>query len=67
MNGTRNCPINRNVMDSSCPRCNETEDWNHVMKCIHAEGQRDEYLTKLKNKIIKVDEKNEDLFKLKKL
>ena len=66
MHGTRDCVINKNVIDSSCPRCSETEDWDHVVKCRCAEEKRDECLNKLRTKLMKSDDKKEDSSKIKK-
>ena len=47
MQGKIYCAINKNVIDSSCPRCSETEDWDHVVKFRYVEGKIDEHLNKL--------------------
>ena len=65
MHGEIDCAINRNVMDSSCPRCSELACWDHFVKCRCVEGKRDECLSKLKTKFMKVDDENVDLIKNK--
>ena len=67
MHGARDCAINRNVMDLSCPRCSQPEDWDQVVKCRCAEGKRDENLSKLKTKLTKSDDENKDLIKINKI
>ena len=66
MHGTRDCVINKNVIDWSWPRCRETECWDHVLNWRYAERKRDDYLNKLTIKIMKADDKNEDSSKIKK-
>ena len=67
MHGTMDYDINRKVMNSSWPRCSENKDWDRALKYRLAEGKIDEYLTKLKTKLMKSDDKNEDLIKINKI
>ena len=55
------------MIDSSCPRFSENEDWDHVMKCRYAEGKRDDHSAKLKTRLMKSDYKNEYLIKINKI
>ena len=67
MHGTRDCTINEHAVDVSCTRCSETEDQNHVVKFRCIKERRNAYLSKLRLKLEKVDDANEDQIKTKKI
>lgn len=67
MNGTRDCAINEHVVDFSCPRFSETKDWNHIVKCRCTEEKRNACLSKLRRKLEKEDDTNEDFMKINKI
>ena len=43
MHERKDCSINKNKVDSSCPRCREFEYWDHVVRCRCADEKRNEY------------------------
>ena len=53
--------LEKNGIESSCLRCSESKDWDHVANFRRAEGKRDEYLTKLIIKSAKADNASKDL------
>ena len=63
MHGKSHCVINKKAIDSSCPRCSETEDWDHIVKFRCVERKKDECLTKLRIRLIKADDTDEYLIK----
>ena len=64
--GIRNAMINRNLVSSKCPRCNNVEDWEHVITCPAIDQLQKEYLKEIKEKGDKIIHTHEDkeLFKL---
>ena len=64
IHGKRDCKINQFVVEETCPICSEIEDWNHVIKCSCVESKRNEYLSKIRRKLEKVDDTSEDQEKI---
>ena len=64
MHGMRDCTINKNVIDSSCLRHSEIEDWDHVVKCRCAEGKTHAFLNKARKALEKADDASEDVEKI---
>ena len=52
------------MVDTSCPRHSELEDWNHVIKCICVEDRRNDNLRKIISKLEKSDETNAEQEKI---
>ena len=67
MSGMRDFSINKNAIDSLCLRCSETKDWDHVVKCRRTDGKRDVCSRKLRSKLVKTDDANEDSIKINKI
>ena len=51
--GLRDAMINKNMVDSCCPRCNEVETWDHVVKCAETMNLRREFIEKLLLEMLK--------------
>ena len=41
--GERNTIMNKDATHQECPRCNETESWDHATKCKHTRKMRAEH------------------------
>jgi len=64
--GVRNAMINKNLCSNRCPRCENVEDWEHVITCPAIDHLQCEYIKEIKekgNKIIHSDD-DKQLFKL---
>ena len=59
----RECRLNQLVLDDSCTRCSDPEDWNYVIQCSRVERKRNEWLSRLRRKLEKVDKTNADQMK----
>ena len=59
-NGKSEFQINALVLDDSCPRCSEPEDWNCMLQCGCAESKRNECLIGVRKKLGKADKTNVD-------
>ena len=67
MYGTREFCTKENFLDSSFPRCSETEDWGHVAKCRYSEEKINVCLRNLRSKLERTDDANEDSIKMNKI
>ena len=67
MRGTRDFAINKNIIDSSCPRCSKIKYLDHAIKYRWTEGKRDIYLNKLRKSLAKVENAREDTVKIDRL
>ena len=56
----RECQVNELVVDGSCPRYSETIDWTYVIQCGCTESKRNEYLSRLREKLGKTGKTNSD-------
>ena len=45
--GLRHAMINGNMVEANCPRCNQVETWDHVIKCRETVALRKEFIQKL--------------------
>lgn len=52
--GKRNKLVNKGLTEDKCPRCEQIEDWEHVILCQSITGMKDEYLNELKSKMSKI-------------
>ena len=64
MNGSRECLINKNNIDSSHPRYRNTEDWDHIVRRRSTEEKRTKYLNKFRKHLTRVDTASEDTAKI---
>jgi len=55
--GLRDSLTNNNVIDDRCPRCQEVETWDHVMKCKETMKLRKEFMQKMLLALLKNREK----------
>jgi len=51
--GLREVLINKNNIGSKCPRCSETETWDHVVKCSKTIELRKDYIFELTKELLK--------------
>ena len=51
--------MNNNMIDSTCPRCCQTETWHHVIKCSDTKKHRAKFISKMIKEMIK--QKPEDV------
>ena len=51
--GLRDSLINNNMIDAHCPRCQEIETWEHIVKCKETMNLRKEFMEKLLLKLLK--------------
>ena len=51
--GLRDSLINNNMIDDSCPRCQEVETWDHVIKCKETIKLRKEFIQKILLELLK--------------
>jgi len=54
--GLRNALINNNQTEESCPRCNEVETWEHVVKCDNTVRFRKDFITDMTLEILAIDQ-----------
>ena len=52
--GKRNCMINKGLISILCSRCNEQEDWEHVIQCNGINDIKDEFIKQLEDKLKKI-------------
>ena len=52
--------INKNKVDSLCPRHRKIEDWDYVARCRCADDKRNGHFNQLRRELTKLDVKNED-------
>jgi len=52
--GTRSVAINDNEFDESCPRCSETENWEHVVRCVKTVEFRKDFITDMAKELLSV-------------
>ena len=45
--------INKDLWKDKCPRYEQSEDWEHIILCNRIDQMKNEYLTELKNYLIK--------------
>ena len=51
--GLRDSLMSNNMIDDHCPRCQEVEAWDHVMKCKETMNLRKEFVKKLLLELLK--------------
>ena len=51
--GVREAMINNNMVDSMCPRCEQVETWDHVIKCKETRRLRKDFVEDLLITLVK--------------
>ena len=62
----RNKLINAGLVGNRCPRCNEIEDWSHVVQCSSIDHLKEAYLIDMKQALrkIKCSPREEELIEM---
>jgi len=58
--GKRNGKINNGLCLEKCPRCNENEDWEHVIKCEGIQNIKQDFITEITNETNKINTTTEE-------
>ena len=49
--GERNSKINKGLVQTTCPRCGDKEDWEHIILCQSISNLKDQYVSELNAKL----------------
>ena len=47
----RDKEINKELIDSNCPRCSEDETWEYIVQCLQTRQFRVDFLVELQSKL----------------
>ena len=52
--GSRTAKINKEIINNKCPRCNELENWECVMRCPANSGMHEEHISSMREELLKI-------------
>ena len=52
--------IKKDKLNEYCPKCNNTETWEHVMQCLRIIATNDNFILQFFKKLKKIDKEKED-------
>ena len=58
--GARDAAINKGVIEVECPRCNQVETWDHVIRFRNARSMQAEFVKETTNELMKHKKENID-------